>query len=134
MRKNKKNPLILINYEAYRRKVKLPAIALYHHLANHMSEKRHEIKIHKPSIADDIGVSVPTLRRYLKQLVDSGFLIDKKERTVDGMNRYIILIEPIEVKKPESENGDQRMENGGKKRENGDRKKENGDWRMEIPS
>ena len=97
MKASSRKPLVRINYELYKRRITPRATVLYHLLADGMCSDRREVRIDKPSVASDLGVSVPTLMRYLRILVKSGFLINKKEKTADGMHKYIILMEPINV-------------------------------------
>ncbi len=103
MKTSKRRPLILINYELYRRKINPRLISLYHYLAHQMINKKHEVRIDRASVADDIGVSVPTLMKYLRLLVKEGFLINKKVKTRDGLDRYTVLFDPIHVEKPPKE-------------------------------
>ena len=75
-KRERRKPLIRINYELYKRKISPRAIMLYHLLADGMYKDRHEVRIDRSSVAADLGVSVPTLMRYLRILVKSGFLIN----------------------------------------------------------
>ncbi len=60
----KRRPLVVINYELYRRKINPRLISFYHYLAHQMINRKHEVRIDRASVADDIGVSVPTLIKY----------------------------------------------------------------------
>ena len=68
-----------------------------------MINRKHEVRIDRVSVADDIGVSVPTLQKYLRLLVKEGFLINQKVKTRDGLDKYMVLYEPIDVPKPPKE-------------------------------
>ena len=105
IKREKRKPLVRINYELYKRRINPRAIVLYHLLADGMFKDRHEVRIDKPSVAADLGVSVPTLMRYLRILANSGFLINKREKTASGMHKYIIVLKPVDVAppKPKSE-------------------------------
>ena len=93
--KNKRRrPLVVINYELYRRKINPRLISFYHYLAHQMINRKHEVRIDRASVADDIGVSVPTLMKYLRLLVKEGFLITDVTHSVISadVSRLVVLL------------------------------------------
>ena len=73
-----------------------------------MINRKHEVRIDRASVADDIGVSVPTLMKYLRLLVKEGFLINQKVKTRDGLDKYTLLFDPSAFAPPTEPKGTKR--------------------------